>query len=203
MKRATSVASSTSILLALAAGACSSEDYASSSGTRPTQNLGTAGSAGDAGRSGGGQAGGGQAGAGAGGAGQAGSGGGSAGGPAGGGGAAGAPMAVVACNEHPWDCPMGTTCWPTSADGKTFDCRKSEPVATGSCCQNVIGFATCGDGDLCYGTSSSPSACRRQCKLGDTSHPCPSSTTCTEHTLVPGGATFGVCEPAAGAMCSP
>lgn len=186
-------------LLALGAGACSSSDYSSSTPGRPRD--GTAGAAATGAGAGGA---GGASGAGASGAGGAGASGAGAGGAsAGGAGAGGGPPEVTECQDHPWDCPAGTTCWPATADGAKFDCRQSEPVATGSCCQNLIGFATCGDGDLCYGTSATPSACRRLCKLGDTSHPCPASTTCVARALVPGGATFAICEPAPPATCAP
>ncbi len=191
----------TTLTLGLAlALACGSEDYSSSAAGRGVPNGGSAGTAGarsDGGRGGGGGGAGGSSVAGAsakGGAGAAG---------ASGAGAAGAPTKVLDCQDHPWDCPEGSTCWPVSADGATFDCRPGGSGQTGACCQNLIGVPTCGAGDVCLGTSTVPSACRRLCKVGDASHPCPASTACVEHALVPGGAPFAVCEPAPATACSP
>lgn len=197
--------------------ACSSEDYRSSTGspastsTGKSGNAGTAGAGGSSGSSGAGASG--KAG-GAGVAGGAGaSGGGGAGGTSGAGGtagdagaagAAGSGGAVAPCNEHPWDCPAGTTCWASNATGKAFDCRTSmSAIATGSCCKNVIGVPTCGDGDACIGQTTTTSTCKRYCKVGDAAHGCPMGQTCTERTLVQGGSVFAVCEPATTPTCPP
>jgi hypothetical protein len=52
----------------------------------------------------------------------------------------------VPCDEDPYSCPMGTTCWAVS---NGFDCVPSGPGAEGANCQPFLADATCGDGLIC------------------------------------------------------
>jgi hypothetical protein len=101
-----------------------------------------------------------------------------------------APVAVLACssssspsasqppcNEDPWECPAGQTCWSTDPTG--FACLNSGPGAAGSACNNTVGAPTCGDGLVCLQfTPPALGACLPYCDPTDPAHACPSGETC-------------------------
>jgi hypothetical protein len=112
-----------------------------------------------------------------------------AGGPGGAGGGA-----VASCNEDPWSCPAGRTCWPTSTT--TFECLNSGVGQAGDDCQNVLSMPSCADGLACLQfEQGAPGTCTPFC---DSAHPCPDNAACLTVVLEEGGPTFQVCEPPGG-----
>jgi hypothetical protein len=96
------------------------------------------------------------------------------------------------CNENPWECTAGQTCWPTSA--AAFACLNSGPGVAGGACKDSVGIATCGDGLACLETSASNGTCTPYCDNANASHACPSGLTCQlVQVLASGEAQFQVC----------
>ena len=57
---------------------------------------------------------------------------------------------VKPCNEDPFQCPAGQTCWIKDQTG-VFACLNSQPTAKkGDACVNIQGSPSCGDGMLCF-----------------------------------------------------
>src|SRR5215207_3866951 len=54
------------------------------------------------------------------------------------------------CNEDPWQCPAGQTCWGTDVNGSAFACLNSGSGKAGDPCQNIVSSPTCGDGLACF-----------------------------------------------------
>lgn len=130
--------------------------------------------------------------------------------------AAAAAIAVVAasacsthdagkpCNDNPWQCSSGQTCWPVqctcSGSGSCdptnctprFDCTASVAGrAAGQSCENKIGKATCGDDQACIGFADGGTpTCSAFC---DSSHPCPSDQACVPLTLGNSSLVENVC----------
>ena len=87
--------------------------------------------------------------------------------------------AATPCNEDPWQCPAGQTCWPNSA-GSGFECLNSAAgVSAGASCNDTEGVPTCGDGQLCY-QSMPPTlgVCVEYCSLSVAGHGCAAGSTC-------------------------
>jgi hypothetical protein len=87
--------------------------------------------------------------------------------------------AATPCNEDPWQCPTGQTCWPNSA-GSGFECLNSAAgVSAGASCNDSEGVPTCGDGQLCY-QSMPPvlGVCVDYCSLSIAGHGCAAGSTC-------------------------
>lgn len=96
------------------------------------------------------------------------------------------------CNEDPWQCSAGQTCWPTVAG--TFACLNSGAGAFASPCQDTLGVPTCGDGLACVQSSASNGVCTKYCDNTDVSHACPSGLACeTAELLTAGGAQTHLC----------
>jgi hypothetical protein len=94
------------------------------------------------------------------------------------------------CNQDPWVCSAGQTCWP--ATETTFACLNSGAGAVGDVCDDTIGMATCGAGLACLQPPGAASGtCVAYCDNTDTSHACPSGQTCDAALL--GGGTIQVC----------
>ena len=92
----------------------------------------------------------------------------------GGGGAA----TTVPCNEDPWTCPAGQTCWSNEA-GDGFACLNSGPELDGEACQNYLGTPTCTDAHGCVQLDQSqPGICAPYCSATDPSHTCSDSRVC-------------------------
>jgi hypothetical protein len=100
--------------------------------------------------------------------------------------------AAQPCNENPWECPAGQTCWPTT--GGAFQCLNSGQGTLGSPCQDSLGIPTCSDGFACLETSASGGECTPYCDSTNPAHGCPAGLACqTAELLVSGGAEFHVC----------
>lgn len=95
------------------------------------------------------------------------------------------------CNQNPWECPAGQTCWPSSPT--SFACLNSGPGQIGSTCQDSEGIATCGDGLACLTTSAASGTCTPYCSNTDPSHACPGGAACATATLIGSTTTFQVC----------
>ena len=98
-----------------------------------------------------------------------------------GGGGMGGTMEVP-CDEDPYSCPMGTTCW-TVSNG--FDCVPSGMGTSGSDCVHTIGEATCRDGLICI---PYPGMMNGECMpFCDAMFTCPNNGMCQKHQFVTGG----------------
>ena len=96
------------------------------------------------------------------------------------------------CNENPWECASGQTCWPK--DPQTFACLNSGPGKAGDACQNSLDSPTCGDGLACLQTSTAGGTCRPYCDPASSSHACAAGQTCQLVALGgAAGAQFHVC----------
>jgi hypothetical protein len=93
------------------------------------------------------------------------------------------------CNEDPWECAAGQTCWPK--DESTFECLNSGSGTAGSVCQDSVGIATCGDGLACLQTSEASGRCAQYCDNTDTRHACPAGLTCQTALVV--GSSIQIC----------
>ena len=112
------------------------------------------------------------------------------------------------CNENPWECPGGQTCWP--ATQSTFACLNIGPGNAGDACQDTVGSATCGAGLACLQTGNAAGLCSQYCDSTDPTHACPAGETCQPVLLLGlSGSEFHVCVgaetsmPDAGAGASP
>jgi hypothetical protein len=99
--------------------------------------------------------------------------------------------APTPCNENPWECTAGQTCWPKTA--AVFACLNSGGGKVGSACLDTVGVATCGDGLTCLQTGTSGGVCTQYCDNTDVSHACPSGQMCATASFVGGGPQFQIC----------
>jgi hypothetical protein len=74
------------------------------------------------------------------------------------------------CNENPWECGSGQTCWPSS--DTAFACLNSGAGQVGDSCFDSVGTPTCGDGLGCYQMAVSGGVCAAYCDPTDPSHAC-------------------------------
>jgi hypothetical protein len=96
------------------------------------------------------------------------------------------------CNEDPWECPTGQTCWPVT--GGSFQCLNSGPGTLYSACQDTLGVPTCTDGFACVQVTTTSGACSPYCDNTNTAHACPSGLTCeTGELIASSGAQIQVC----------
>jgi hypothetical protein len=105
------------------------------------------------------------------------------------------------CNEDPFQCPAGQTCW--AKDASTFACLPSGAGQYGDSCQPVAGTGTAprGDGLVCVATTNAGGKCIHYCSPSGTAHTC-SSGTCTAAAFGgPNGPLTYVC--AGGASTTP
>jgi hypothetical protein len=123
----------------------------------------------------------------------------------------GAPSSGVPCNEDPWQCPTGETCWPkacvcpssASTCNSTdctpqFECLPSRAGASGDACQLTIGQAACADGLTCVvAASQSNGQCRPYCDPIGSDHACSPGSECETLWVGTGASTKeSVCLPA-------
>jgi len=99
------------------------------------------------------------------------------------------------CNEDPWTCGPGQTCWPNAA-GDDFACLNGAAgMGEGTPCGLFSGTVTCGPGLFCTG-----GFCRHFCDPEDPNRGCPDGQICLVSTIrnQPGTADIGdvqVCSP--------
>jgi hypothetical protein len=113
------------------------------------------------------------------------------------------------CNENPWQCSSGQTCWPaqctcpagTSCDptncAPQFQCVRSAAKQAGESCQLQIGQATCGDMQTCVELADAGAAgvCRYYCDPSDPTRGCAAGFICEQLTVGNSEATEHVCVP--------
>jgi hypothetical protein len=96
------------------------------------------------------------------------------------------------CNDNPWECASGQTCWPK--DAQNFACLNSGPGKAGDACQTSLDSPTCGDGLACLQISTAPGRCTPYCDPTSTAHACPAGQICQLVALGgPGGPQFHAC----------
>ena len=89
------------------------------------------------------------------------------------------------CNEHPWTCPAGQTCWINDA-ATAYECLNSGTGQAGEQCWNYQGNPTCTDGLGCWQASaSSPGVCVHYCSNSDPAHACPEGRLCPQVEVIP------------------
>src|SRR5215467_1136500 len=83
------------------------------------------------------------------------------------------------CNDNPWQCSAGQTCWPTDNNPTPdFGCIASTPGAKpGDPCHESPGTATCGDFMLCDQIGAAGGICALYC---DSAHNCPNGYVCAQ-----------------------
>jgi hypothetical protein len=105
------------------------------------------------------------------------------------------------CNEDPWSCPVGQTCWlDASVSAK---CLNSGPGQEGDSCVAVAGSPACGDALFCFQLpNTTEGTCVPFCDNGDVSHGCTAPAQCGTAQIQGNGAKVGfqICaDPNAGA----
>ena len=93
------------------------------------------------------------------------------------------------CNENPWECPSGQTCWPK--DQTSFQCLNSGPGKAGSSCNDTVGIPTCGDGLACLQLPPATGTCVPFCDNTDPSHACGAGAIC--QTAIIGASQVHLC----------
>ncbi|MGZ5971274.1 MAG: hypothetical protein ACXWP4_26570 [Polyangiales bacterium] len=98
------------------------------------------------------------------------------------------------CNEDPWQCPTGQTCWPTDLSG-TFACLNSAAgKVKGDACGNTVGAPTCGDGLACFqGVGDASGHCVAYCDNTKAGHGCAAGETCQTALLSGTSSAFHIC----------
>jgi hypothetical protein len=114
------------------------------------------------------------------------------------------------CNDAPWQCGTGQTCWPDCVCSSQQNCTaqnctpqfscvaSNNAVPEGQNCDLVIGKAQCGDNQTCVEMQDSGAGngiCRQYC---DQHGGCPSPDSCVELTVgnnTSSSATERVCVP--------
>ena len=98
------------------------------------------------------------------------------------------------CNQDPWQCSSGQTCWPQSETA--FACLNAGPGTLGGACQDTVGTPTCGAGLFCLmGVGTTMGTCVAYC---DSTHACTGGAACKLGALGgTSGPQFSVCVPMA------
>lgn len=97
------------------------------------------------------------------------------------------------CNQDPWQCSSGQTCWPQSSSA--FACMNAGPGSVGSTCQDTVGSPSCGAGLFCLqGATTTTGTCVAFCSTTDPKHACTGNAQCETAALGGvGGPEFSVC----------
>ena len=96
------------------------------------------------------------------------------------------------CNENPWECGAGQTCW--LKDATSFACLNSGAGKKGDECVNIQGSPTCADGLLCLQTQlNQPGHCLPYCDNTNTAHACATGEVCQEAIVQGTSLHFHVC----------
>jgi hypothetical protein len=105
----------------------------------------------------------------------------------------GGGTASTPCNQDPWECSSGQTCWPQSESA--FACMNAGPGSLGSACQDTVGSPSCGAGMFCLqGVNTTGGACVAYCSTTDPKHACTGNAQCEEAFLgSAGGPAVTVC----------
>src|SRR5258708_8342405 len=91
------------------------------------------------------------------------------------------------CNQNPWECPSGQTCW--LKDANTFACLNSGPGKLGAACTPVAGAGECSDGLLCFARAgTTQGACTPYCDNSKQGRSCPTGEQCLPAMFAGSGA---------------
>ncbi len=84
----------------------------------------------------------------------------------------------VPCNEDPWNCDDGQTCW-FDESGLAMTCLNAGPAVEGLPCSPAVGSPACGEGLLCVALNGEDmGVCRRFCDVTPTCKACPNDYPC-------------------------
>jgi hypothetical protein len=91
--------------------------------------------------------------------------------------------AATPCNENPWQCAAGQTCWPqpcNCAAGWQFACIASaQGIPLGESCMLQLGTATCGDMQTCVAfQDAGTGTCRAYCDPANPARGCGPEQVC-------------------------
>ena len=115
---------------------------------------------------------------------------------------------AAGCNENPFACPAGQTCWAAEClcrSGEACDlttcvprlaCLPSVPgKKPQDLCQNTVKAPTCSDGQKCVEFTAGKGGCLTYC---DAVHPCQDGETCTvlKEGQTADAPAFRICAPA-------
>jgi len=103
------------------------------------------------------------------------------------------------CNQDPWSCPAGQTCWINDTAG-TFKCLNSAPgVEKGASCLNTVGAPTCGDDLVCLQIvgGAGSGRCTTFCDPSKADRRCAAGEDCVQVTLQGTSSSFFACNPRA------
>ncbi|UQA56661.1 hypothetical protein [Polyangium aurulentum] len=77
------------------------------------------------------------------------------------------------CNEDPWMCGEGRTCW-VNASGTAFTCLNAGPKKIGESCNARTGEPECDEGLMCFQPASGEGSgtCVQNCDVEDPEHRC-------------------------------
>jgi len=99
------------------------------------------------------------------------------------------------CNEDPWSCPAGQTCWFGNTEGSQFSCLNSGQGKAGDPCQNVVNSPSCGDALMCFqAPGSAMGVCTPFCDPSNPAHACPNQAKC-QTAQTQGGLLLRICDP--------
>lgn len=97
------------------------------------------------------------------------------------------------CNQDPWQCPAGQTCWPKDPAGN-FACLNSGGGVKGAECANTVGAPTCADGLACFQAVGQPTGrCVAYCDNAKAGRGCAAGETCATAQLSGTSNTFMIC----------
>lgn len=102
---------------------------------------------------------------------------------------AGAP-----CNQAPFACPSGQTCWPVDASGN-FACLGSKAGAkVGDGCVDTAGSPTCGDAMICLAIANpQQGTCAADCDPALPGRSCSANEICVAVAFASGGPQIHAC----------
>ncbi len=104
--------------------------------------------------------------------------------------------ATKPCNQAPFQCKAGQTCWPNQ-NVTAFQCLNSGPGKRGDACQLIGGQVTCGDGLICIALQDPKNGvCTPYCDPTDPSHGCPDNEVCAKIGINGQALQLNACNPA-------
>lgn len=104
------------------------------------------------------------------------------------------PTAPTPCNQNPWECTAGQTCWPQDLAGN-FQCLNSGAAKKGETCTNTVGAPSCGDGLACLQLAGAAGFCAPFCDPANAAHACAAGESCAVITLNGTTSSFKACIP--------
>lgn len=104
------------------------------------------------------------------------------------------PAAPTPCNQNPWECTAGQTCWPQDLAGN-FQCLNSGGAKKGETCTNTVGSPSCADGLACLQLGGAAGFCAPFCDPKNAAHACGAGEGCATITLNGTTSSFMACVP--------